>query len=62
MTRHASSPHRRRRGDAGTLQVLRIDSGSIAAGGKFSFTFQNRGTFPYHCTFHPGMIASVVVQ
>ena len=37
-----------------------FDSGTIAAGGKFSFTFQSRGTFPYHCAFHPGMIASVV--
>jgi plastocyanin len=39
-----------------------FDSGSMAAGAKFSFTFQARGNFPYHCTLHPGMIATVVVQ
>jgi plastocyanin len=39
-----------------------FDSGNMAAGAKFSFTFNTRGTFPYHCTFHPGMVASVVVQ
>jgi plastocyanin len=39
-----------------------FDSGAIAAGGKFSFTFNTKGTFPYHCTFHPGMVASVIVQ
>jgi len=44
-------------GDGGSF-----DSGAIAAGGSFQFTFQNRGTFAYHCTFHPGMVGSVVVQ
>ena len=39
-----------------------FDSGSIPAGGKFSFTFQNKGTVTYHCTFHPGMMGSIVVQ
>ena len=39
-----------------------FDSGTIPAGGSFSFTFQTRGTFPYHCTFHRGMVGSVVVQ
>jgi plastocyanin len=39
-----------------------FNSGAIAAGGKFSFTFQTTGTFPYHCTIHPGMVGTVVVQ
>jgi plastocyanin len=39
-----------------------FDSGNIAPGAKFSFTFNTRGTFPYHCTLHTGMVASVVVQ
>jgi plastocyanin len=39
-----------------------FDSGSIAAGGKFSFTFQNKGTLTYHCTFHAGMVGTIVVQ
>ena len=39
-----------------------FDSANMPAGAKFNFTFQAKGTFPYHCTFHPGMVASVVVQ
>ena len=39
-----------------------FDSGNIAPGAKFTFTFNTRGTFAYHCTLHPGMVASVVVQ
>ena len=39
-----------------------FDSGSLAPGAKFTFTFLTRGTFAYHCTPHPGMVASVVVQ
>ena len=38
------------------------NSGSIAAGGHFSFTAQTKGTFTYHCTIHPGMIGTLVVQ
>ena len=37
------------------------NSGTIAAGRQFSFTFQTPGTFPYHCSFHPGMVGKVVV-
>ena len=39
-----------------------FDSGNIAAGGQFSFTFQTKGTVNYHCNIHPGMIGSIVVQ
>ncbi len=39
-----------------------FDSGSLAPGAKFSFTFQTRATFPYHCSPHPTMVATVVVQ
>jgi plastocyanin len=38
------------------------DSGIVAPGGAFSFTFQTAGTFPYHCAIHPGMIGTVVVR
>jgi plastocyanin len=38
------------------------NSGAIAAGGQFTFTFQTAGTFVYHCTIHPGMVGSVVVH
>ncbi len=38
------------------------DSGALAAGEEFSFTFEEAGTYPYFCEFHPGMEGTVVVQ
>ncbi len=38
------------------------DSGALAPGEEFSFTFEEAGTFPYFCEFHPGMEGTVVVQ
>jgi plastocyanin len=38
------------------------ESGTIAPGRQFSFTFGTAGTFPYHCRIHPGMVGSVVVR
>jgi Copper binding proteins, plastocyanin/azurin family len=38
------------------------DSGSIAARGQFSRLFGTTGTFPYHCTIHPGMVGTVTVH
>ncbi len=38
------------------------DSGSIAPGASFSRTFTSAGSFPYHCTIHPGMVGTVNVQ
>jgi plastocyanin len=43
--------------DAGTW-----DTGNIAPGGSKSVTFNSAGTFTYHCTVHPMMTASIVVQ
>lgn len=37
-------------------------SGLIVNGGQYSFTFQSRGTFPYHCERHPDMVGTVIVQ
>lgn len=37
-------------------------SPSIAAQGTYSFTFSATGTFTYHCTIHPTMTGTVVVQ
>jgi plastocyanin len=40
-----------------------FESGNMAQGtGTFSFKFDTKGTFPYHCSLHRGMVASVVVQ
>ena len=38
------------------------NSGSLNPGSTFSFMFNTAGTFTYHCTIHPGMVGSVVVQ
>ena len=38
-----------------------FDSGSIPNNGIFSKTFTTVGTFPYHCSFHPSMVGTVVV-
>ena len=38
------------------------NSATIAPGASFSMTFANAGTFPYHCTIHPGMVGTVTVQ
>jgi plastocyanin len=39
-----------------------FSSGSIAPGATFSTTFAAAGSFPYHCTIHPGMVGTVTVQ
>jgi plastocyanin len=38
------------------------DSGRLATGDSFRFTFATRGTYPYHCSLHPGMNGTIVVQ
>ena len=43
--------------------TLELNSGTIAAGGNtFVHTFNTAGTFPYHCNFHPGMTATIIVD
>jgi plastocyanin len=39
-----------------------FDSGEIAPGASFPFTFAAAGTVPYHCGIHPQMKGTVVVQ
>jgi plastocyanin len=46
--------------DVGEAEVF--DSGSMAKGSTFIWQFNNTGTFKYHCTFHGGMKATVVVK
>jgi plastocyanin len=38
-----------------------FDSGTMANGASFSFTFDTPGTFTYHCAIHPNMTATIVV-
>ncbi|OGN89057.1 MAG: hypothetical protein A2Z74_00750 [Chloroflexi bacterium RBG_13_46_9] len=43
--------------DSGVFQ-----SGNMAPNATFTYTFSNAGTFPYHCSIHPSMKGTVVVQ
>jgi len=38
-----------------------FDSGTVAAGGTYRFTFKTAGAFAYHCNYHPYMRATIVV-
>lgn len=38
-----------------------FDSGNLDSGKTFSFTFNQAGTFSYHCAIHPSMKATVTV-
>ena len=38
-----------------------FDSGNLAVGGTFQFTFKSAGTYSYHCNIHPYMRATIVV-
>jgi plastocyanin len=44
-------------GDNGEFQ-----SGDLAKGAGFTFTFDKAGTYTYHCSIHPSMKGTVVVQ
>ena len=37
------------------------DSGRLATGQSFAVTFTQPGTFPYHCSIHPGMQGTITV-
>ena len=43
--------------DTGTM----LSSGSMAKGDTYSMTFDEAGTFDYHCEFHSGMAGKVIV-
>ncbi|HKF38519.1 MAG TPA: cupredoxin family copper-binding protein, partial [Ktedonobacteraceae bacterium] len=39
-----------------------FNSGPLAPGSTFSFTFTKAGTYSYHCNIHASMRATIVVQ
>ncbi len=39
-----------------------FNSGPLAPGRTFSFTFTKAGSYSYHCNIHPSMMATIVVQ
>ncbi|UCE24719.1 MAG: cupredoxin domain-containing protein [Candidatus Zixiibacteriota bacterium] len=56
------------RNDDGIQHTVTSDSGSelesalLSQGGTYSHTFNTVGTFPYHCTPHPFMTGTVIVE
>ena len=38
-----------------------FDSGTVAVGQNYQFTFKTAGTFSYHCNIHPYMRATIIV-
>jgi plastocyanin len=45
-----------------TSDVKLFDSGSVGPNATFSYTFASAGTYSYHCSIHPSMVASVTVN
>ena len=39
-----------------------FESPELAKGETFSFTFTQLGTYTYHCSLHPSMIGTIIVQ
>ncbi len=37
-------------------------SGDLGQGATFTFKFDKAGTYPFHCSIHPSMKGTVVVQ
>lgn len=45
-----------------TSNTALFDSGSLAPGKTFTYTFAAAGTYSYYCVIHPTMVASVTVN
>ncbi len=39
-----------------------FDSGLLAPGHSYSFTFPAAGTYAYHCSIHPSMVGSITIN
>jgi plastocyanin len=46
---------------AHTVTAKGFDSGNLDSGRSFTYTFTKSGSYPYVCTYHPGMAGTVVV-
>jgi plastocyanin len=42
--------------------ITGFNSGDIAPGASFSYTFNTPGVYPYHCLIHPTMSGAVIVK
>lgn len=39
-----------------------LDSGTLADGEDYAFTFEDAGTYEYNCTIHPNMTGTITVE
>ncbi len=39
-----------------------FNSGGLTRNATFSYTFTSRGSFPYHCSYHPSMLGTIIVE
>ena len=39
-----------------------FSSNTLSTGGSFTFTFARPGTYTYHCSIHPSMTGTIIVQ
>jgi plastocyanin len=58
-TNDDSSPHRVVSDDGAPVAFT---SPSLATGASYPFTFSQAGTYAYHCSIHPSMKGTIVVQ
>lgn len=47
---------------AHTVTGTDFDSGSVGSGQTYSHVFDKAGTYEYHCTIHPSMKGTIIVQ
>ncbi|OPX61772.1 MULTISPECIES: cupredoxin family copper-binding protein [unclassified Methanoregula] len=46
--------------DTGSPETFSSDT--LSTGRSYSFTFNRPGTYPYHCSIHPSMTGTIVVE
>jgi plastocyanin len=46
--------------DAGSPAAFSSDT--LSTGTSYTFTFTQAGTYPYHCSIHPSMKGTIIVQ
>lgn len=45
-----------------TANDASFDSGNVAPGQSFTYTFTTPGTYQYHCIYHPWMVGTIIVK
>ena len=42
--------------------AVQFSSNEMQRGYSYSFTFTKPGTYPYHCSIHPSMVGTIIVE